>query len=131
MEKPRIRVAVAEIERHGCFLITQRREQAVMPLLWEFPGGKVQSGESDQQALVRALRERLGVELVIEELTLLSEYEYDDYVVILASYRGAVLGEPQNLQVRDHRWVSPDGFEQYTFPGADQATVDALLQGPR
>jgi len=129
MDKPRIRVVIAEIERHGRFLITQRREGAVMPLLWEFPGGRVQPGETDAQALARSVRERLGVELAVEELTLQNEHAYDAYVVVLASYRAAVIGEPQNLKVRDHRWAAPEDFDQYTFPDADQSTVDALL-GP-
>lgn len=130
MDKPRIRVVIAEIERHGRFLITQRRERAVMPLLWEFPGGRVQPGEGDHQALARSIRERLGVEIVIEELTLQTEHAYDEYVVVLASYRAAVIGEPQNHKVRAHCWVAPDEFDQYPFPDADQSTVDALLRGP-
>jgi 8-oxo-dGTP diphosphatase len=130
MSKPHIRVVIAEIERHGRFLITQRRENAVMPMLWEFPGGRVQPGESDQQALARSLRERLGVELAIEELTLQTEHAYDEYVVVLASYRAAIIGEPSNQTVNDHRWVAPEEFDQYPFPDADQSTVDALLRGP-
>ena len=127
MDKPRIRVVIAEIERHGRFLITQRRENAVMPLLWEFPGGRVQNGESDQQALARSIRERLGGEVAVEELVMLHAHEYDDYIVELVSYRCAIIGALENRKVRDHQWVAPDEFDQYTFPDADQATIDALL----
>ena len=130
MEKPRVRVVVAEIERSGCFLLTQRRENAIMPLLWEFPGGRVAPGESDSEALARCLLTRLGVAAARGELALEIEHEYDSYVVVLASYRVTLQGELQNLRVRDHRWVSPAEFDQYEFPGADQATVDALLRAP-
>ena len=60
-DKPHVRVVAAELERDGRYLITQRREHAVLPLLWEFPGGKVEDGEDDSAALRRELRERLGV----------------------------------------------------------------------
>ena len=60
MSKPHIRVVAAEIERDGRYLITQRRPQATMPLLWEFPGGKVEADESDEQALARELRPAWG-----------------------------------------------------------------------
>ena len=52
-EKPHVRVVAAEIQRDGLYLITQRRESAVLPLLWEFPGGRVEEGEADAEALRR------------------------------------------------------------------------------
>ena len=58
--KPHIRVVAAEIERDGSFLITQRRAEASMPLLWEFPGGRVSESETDEQALARNIDARLG-----------------------------------------------------------------------
>ena len=61
MDKPHIRVVAAEIEDNGRFLITQRRPVARMPLLWEFPGGKVEEGESDEAAPKRELLEKLGL----------------------------------------------------------------------
>ena len=130
MEKPRVRVTVAEVERDGRYLLTQRREEAVMPLLWEFPGGRVAPGETDREALERSLLIRLGVEIEVGELALETEHEYDEYVVVLASYRVSLRGEPEDRRVRAHRWVHPGEFDQYTFPGADQGTVDALLRAP-
>src|SRR5262249_21322095 len=56
-----IRVVAAVVEDAGLYLITQRREEAVLAGLWEFPGGKVEAGESDEQALARELRERIRV----------------------------------------------------------------------
>lgn len=127
-EKPHIRVVAAEIERDGHYLITQRREHAVLPLLWEFPGGKVEPGERDHEALVRELRERLGIEVAPGPLSLHVAHEYERYVLDLVVYHAKIVaGEPRPLRVRDVRWVSPADFVEYPFPGADQQTMDALL----
>lgn len=127
-DKPHVRVVAAELERDGRYLITQRREHAVLPLLWEFPGGKVEDGEDDSAALRRELRERLGVGAEVGALALHVAHEYDHYVLDLMVYRAVITeGEPQPLSVRDLRWVSPADFGEYRFPGADQRTVDALL----
>lgn len=127
-DKPHVRVVAAEIERDGHYLITQRRETAVLPLLWEFPGGKVEPGEQDHEALVRELQERLGIRVAPGPLSLHVAHEYERYVLDLVVYHAKIIeGEPQPLRVRDVRWVSPADFVEYPFPGADQQTMDALL----
>jgi 8-oxo-dGTP diphosphatase len=60
-EQPTIRVVSAEIQHEGRYLITQRSARAVLPLLWEFPGGRVRDGEDDREALVRSVHHRIGV----------------------------------------------------------------------
>ena len=60
-----IRVVAAVVERDAHYLITQRRAEAVLPGLWEFPGGRVEAGESDEQALARELGERLGARVLL------------------------------------------------------------------
>ncbi|MCB9743761.1 MAG: (deoxy)nucleoside triphosphate pyrophosphohydrolase [Alphaproteobacteria bacterium] len=129
--KPHVRVVAAEIERGGRYLITQRREQAVLPLLWEFPGGRVEPGESDADALNRELTERVGVTVEVGALSLHVAHEYDEYVLDLLVYRARLTegAEPRPLMVRDARWVEPVEFANFEFPGADQKTVDALLKG--
>ena len=64
---PLIRLVAAVIEHDGRYLITQRRATAVLPGLWEFPGGRVEDGESDDEALRRELRERLGAEVEVKD----------------------------------------------------------------
>ena len=64
-----IRVVAAVIERGGHYLITQRRATAVLPLSWEFPGGRVEDGETDHDALRREVRHRIGVYSIRHELT--------------------------------------------------------------
>ena len=127
MTKPHIRVVAAEIERDGRFLITQRPEHATMPLLWEFPGGRVEDGETDEAALARELLEEMGLEVTVFEQTLHVRHDYPKYTVDFVVYRTETEGEPQAIRVREARWVSPDDFDQYEFPGADQASVERLL----
>lgn len=128
MTKPHIRVVAAEIERDGRFLITQRRPKATMPLLWEFPGGRVEADETDAEALAREVRDRLGISVEVGEQILLVSHEYADYAIDLAVYRATGTGEVQALKVHDCRWVLPEEFDQYEFPGADAHTVEQLLR---
>jgi len=125
----RIRVVTAQIERDGRFLIAQRSSAGVLPGLWEFPGGRVEPDESDQQALARKLRERFGAEAEVGPLTLEVVHEYDDYTVDLVVYRARVPpGEFAGPGVPEYRWVAPEDLDRYPFPGADQQTVSQLLE---
>ena len=126
--KPHIRVVAAEIEQDGHYLITQRNPHAVLPLLWEFPGGRVEQGESDSQALARELKEGMGIEVAVGERSLSVSHEYERYTLDLMVYRASIEeGEPKCLKVHAIQWVKPSDFSKYKFPGADQATVDQLL----
>jgi 8-oxo-dGTP diphosphatase len=128
MPEQRIRVVAAVISRDGRYLITQRRPQATLPLLWEFPGGKVEPGETDHQALVREVRERLGVDIEVKGEVRRVVHPYDTYTVELHVYECALLSDRlQPLRVNDFRWVLPSELDQFEFPGADQHTVDQLL----
>jgi 8-oxo-dGTP diphosphatase len=130
MPSNHIRVVAAEIERQGTFLITQRRPEAELSLLWEFPGGRVRAGEQDADALRRCLKDRLGVMASVGTQLMVVSHEYDGYTLDLVVYRCQLIGEPQALRVHAFRWVRQDEFSQYTFPSADQQTVDALLKDP-
>jgi 8-oxo-dGTP diphosphatase len=126
---PHIRVVAAVIERDGKYLITQRRSTAVLPGLWEFPGGKVEVGETEENALKRELRERVGVDVEVKGRMAQRLHHYDGYSVELNLFQTSILRgqEPQALRVADVRWVASAEFEKYPFPAADQATMDLLL----
>lgn len=125
---PTIRVVAAVIERDLCYLITQRRPTAVLRLLWEFPGGRVEEGESDEQALKRELRFRLGVEVVPGRLMSFVTHTYERYVVELYLYECQLgLEAPADLNVNAFRWVKSSDFEQYPFTPADEASMSQLL----
>lgn len=125
-----IRVVSAAIIENDRYLITQRNAQAVLPLLWEFPGGRVEDGETDEGALVRELHYRLGVRAAIAELLSSTERPYKDYTVHLQLYRCS-LGPvaPRAINVRDMAWVRSAEFDFYTFTPADQGAMDAMLFG--
>ena len=123
-----VRVVAAVIEEDGRFLITQRRPEAVLPLLWEFPGGRVEPDESDSQALRRELAERLGVEIEVRDKLSTQGHDYEGYSVTLVIYSARLTeGEPRCVHVNDFRWVASADFDAYDFPPADQATMDKLL----
>lgn len=119
----------AVIERDGRYLITQRRPQAVLAGLWEFPGGKVESGETDEGALKREVKERLGVDVDVRTPMARRTHRYDGYSVELTLYEAAIAAgqEPSAVRVAEIRWVASAEFEHYRFPAADQATMDLLL----
>jgi 8-oxo-dGTP diphosphatase len=124
-----IRLVAAVIERDGRYLITQRRATAVLPGLWEFPGGRVEEGEDDEQALKRELRERLGTGVEVKSRMAHRVHHYQGYSVDLNLYQATINPgqEPLPLRVAEVRWVPSTEFEKYPFPAADQATTDLLL----
>ena len=129
MTAPRtIRVVAAVIEHGGRYLITQRRATAVLPLLWEFPGGRVEDGESDATALRREVQHRLGVDIQSGKLISFVSHPYEHYVVELYLYEGKLVeGQPVAMNVSDFRWVASEDFESYSFTPADEASMTKLL----
>ena len=128
-----LRVVAAVIERDGKYLITQRRDEAVLAGLWEFPGGRVELGETDEAALHREVLGRIGVEVEVGDRVAQREHAYDGYDVHLSMFACKLLpgAEPHALSVKDIRWVGSGEFSEYTFPPADQATMDQLLEVKR
>jgi 8-oxo-dGTP diphosphatase len=122
-------VVAAVIEHEGRYLITQRRPGAVLPLLWEFPGGRVEDGENETSALVREVVGRIGTEVAVFEKLGDHFHEYEAYDVLMSMFactlpRGA---EPAAVGVNDTRWVSSEELERYEFPPADQSSMSKLL----
>jgi len=125
---PTIRVVAAVVERGGKYLITQRRPAAVLPLLWEFPGGKVEEGETDDTALRREVKHRLGVEATPKQLISFVSHPYERYVVDLYLYECELSGgEIRALAVNAFLWVSSSDFDKYPFTPADEASMNKLL----
>lgn len=129
MSAPRtIRVVAAVIERDGRYLITQRRPSAVLPLLWEFPGGRVEEGEADGDALRREVKHRLGVDVDPGQLISFVSHPYERYVVDLYLYECKLTGgSPAEHNVNAFKWVSSAEFDQYPFTPADELSMNKLL----
>ncbi|HEX3770685.1 MAG TPA: NUDIX domain-containing protein [Polyangiaceae bacterium] len=123
-----IRVVAAILERDGHYLITQRRATAVLPLMWEFPGGRVEDGEMDAHALKREVRHRLGAEIEVGKLISFVSHPYEHYVVDLFLYECTFQGEGLEAKnVNAFKWVQSAEFEEYPFTPADEASMNKLL----
>ena len=129
LHQPRktIRVVAAVVERDGRYLITQRRVNAVLPNLWEFPGGRVEGRETDLEALRREMLERLGATVEVGELISFVSHPYERYTVDLYLYQCALKSDLERLAVQDFRWVTSEEFDQYPFTPADEASMNRLL----
>ncbi|NTU54019.1 MAG: (deoxy)nucleoside triphosphate pyrophosphohydrolase [Chlorobiaceae bacterium] len=113
-------VVCAIIERDERFLIARRAEGRHLALKWEFPGGKVESGESEKAALRRELREELQVEVEIVERLTPVEHCYPDRSLRLIAWRCRLTeGEPCAGEHEELRWIGIDEASGYDFPEAD------------
>jgi 8-oxo-dGTP diphosphatase len=123
-----IRVVAAILEKDGHYLITQRRGSAVLPLMWEFPGGRVEDGEMDAHALKREVRHRLGAEVEVGKLISFVSHPYEHYVVDLFLYECTLTSDSLEAKnVNAYRWVTSAEFDQYPFTPADEASMNKLL----
>jgi len=122
-----VEVSAALIFRHGKLLITQRQAQAHLGGLWEFPGGKRESGETFEQCLVREIREELGVEISVGELFAEVAHDYPEKSVQLKFFVCQLLaGEPQPLGCAGFRWVDKTELAGFDFPAADAQLLGKL-----
>ena len=123
-----IRVVAAVIERQGRYLITQRRATAALPLLWEFPGGRVEPGESDEEALRREVEHRLGVSVAVGALIGFVSHPYERYTVDLHLYQCQLAsGSPREKNVHAFAWVGSSDFDGVAFTPADERSMTELL----
>lgn len=122
-------VAVVLVDRDGRVLLAQRPEGKKMAGLWEFPGGKVEQGETPEQALIRELHEELGIDTrtsCLAPLTFAS-HSYDDFhlfmpVFVCRVWKGAVTAKEHKAIA----WVYPKDFDKYPMPPADIPLIPVL-----
>lgn len=126
--KAPILVAVAIIEdKRGRILLSRRHEGTHQGGLWEFPGGKVKPGETVPDALVREIREELGVEITAHQPLIQIPHNYPDKSVLLDVYRViAFNGEPEGREGQQLEWVLTNALGEYPMPAADGPIVTAL-----
>ena len=127
MEQKITEVVAALIVKDHRFLICQRPAHKARGLLWEFVGGKVEPGETKQQALIRECREELAVTLDVGEVFMEVTHKYPDLTVHLTLFHAAIReGVPQKLEHNDIRWITVDEIDQYAFCPADDVILDKL-----
>lgn len=120
-------VVAALIWEGDTFMICQRPAHKARGLLWEFAGGKVEPGETKEQALVRECREELAVTLQVREVFMELTHQYPDLTVRLTLFCASIQeGTPQMLEHNDIRWITVGEIDQYPFCPADKEILEKL-----
>jgi len=124
-----LEVVAALIWDHDKFMICQRPAHKARGLLWEFVGGKVEPGETKEQALIRECREELAVALSVGEQFMEVTHEYPDVTVHLSLFHATILeGVPQKLEHHDIRWITPAEIPSYDFCPADVEILTKITE---
>ena len=117
-------VVAALIWKDGKFMICQRPAHKTRGLLWEFVGGKVESGETKEQALIRECTEELDVLISVGDVFMDVLHEYPDLTVHLTLFNASIAeGVPKKLEHNDIRWIIPSEISHYEFCPADEAIL--------
>ena len=126
----RLHVVAALIRDGRRFLVSQRKPDDTFPDHWEFPGGGVEAGESDENALVRELDEELGIEAAVDTLFCRVEHSRPDGLVLdMRIYECRVLsGQPRPIEVQALQWIAPEEAETLDFPPADRPILKKLQE---
>ena len=122
-------VSAAVVERDDAFLLTRRASDAHLGDRWEFPGGKVEPGETIEASLVREIREELGCGVDVGALLLTSRHAYPEVHVELHFFAATLTGVPVPQLGQAMRWVSRRDLATLRFPEADVELVALLMQG--
>lgn len=122
-----VEVVAALIQDGDKFMICQRPAHKARGLLWEFVGGKVEPGETKEQALIRECQEELAIGVSVGKAYMEVTHEYPDLTVHLTLFETQIAeGTPQKLEHQDIRWITLDKIPQYQFCPADEVILHKL-----
>ena len=111
------------------FMICQRPAHKARGLLWEFVGGKVESDETKEQALIRECKEELNVLLSVSDIFMEVTHEYPDITVHLTLFNATITdGEPQKLEHNDIKWIAPSEIPNFEFCPADEEILAKIQE---
>lgn len=125
--KPYYEVVAALIWEDGKFLICQRPATKARALLWEFVGGKVEKGESKEQALIRECREELAIDIAVDSVFTEVIHDYPDIAIHLTLFNSRIVGG--QLTLLEHNamaWITPFEIENYKFCPADEVILGKI-----
>jgi 8-oxo-dGTP diphosphatase len=117
--RPRVLVVAALVRQDGRVLMSRRRPDQSFPLCWEFPGGKIDPGESPHRALEREIREELGCEVRVGPIFEVIFHAYDDFDLFMLVYECVLAGAPAAVQVDAIQWFEPPAIPALPLPPAD------------
>ena len=124
-----VEVVAALIWDNDKFMICQRPANKARALLWEFVGGKVEPGETKEQALIRECQEELAVTLSVSDVFMDVVHEYPDITVHLILFNATIAeGTPQKLEHNDIRWITPNEISNYEFCPADEEILARICE---
>ena len=124
-----VEVVAALIWQGDKFMICQRPANKARGLLWEFVGGKVESGETKAQALIRECKEELDILLSVGDVFMDVIHEYPDITVHLTLFNATIAeGKPQKLEHNDIQWISPSEIPNYAFCPADKEILAKICE---
>ena len=122
-------VVAALIWDRNKFMICQRPAHKARGLLWEFVGGKVEPGETKEQALIRECQEELAITLSVGDIFIDVMHEYPDITVHLTLFNATIAeGVPQMLEHNDIKWITPGEIPAYEFCPADKEILDKIVR---
>ena len=122
-------VVAALIWDNDKFMICQRPAHKARALLWEFVGGKVEPGETKQQALIRECQEELAITLSVGDVFMDVLHEYPDITVHLTLFNATIAeGAPQKLEHNDIKWIKPRDIPNYDFCPADEEILKTIKE---
>ena len=123
-------VVAALIRDTDRVLICQRPAHKARGMLWEFVGGKVEPGESREEALIRECREELAITISVGDIFTEVTHTYPDLTIHLTVFNEEITaGVPRKLEHNDLRWITADELDRYAFCPADQSIVEKLRKG--
>ena len=122
-------VVAALIWEGETFLICQRPAHKARGFLWEFVGGKVEPGETKQQALIRECQEELAITVAVQDVFMEVDHVYPDLTVHLTLFNASIAeGTPQKIEHNDLRWITVDEIDEYEFCPADEEILRRLKE---
>jgi mutator protein MutT len=133
LELPHKQIGVAAIwNQTGQILIDRRKVGGTMGGLWEFPGGKIEPGETVKACIAREIQEELAIEIVVGDQLISIEHTYPTFHLTLTVHHCQhISGIPQPIESEEIRWVNIGDLNNYQFPAANIAIINALQSGFR
>jgi len=125
---PHYTVTAAVLHRNGSVLIARRPSRGLLGGLWEFPGGKLELGETLPQGLAREIREELGAEIEVGQPVGVYQHAFTHFRITLHAFHCQLIaGEPQPLEASELRWVPPAGLKQFPMGKVDRQISQELV----
>jgi A/G-specific adenine glycosylase len=125
---PHHEIVIGLVWKNGRLLIDRRKMNGMLGGLWEFPGGKIQYGETHAAALQRELREELAIETEVGDYFMKVDHSYSHFSVTLYAYHCRhIAGVPRAIACEAWRWTRPRDLRRYAFPNANRRIIQSLL----